>query len=248
MSTEIQLRRLRGEPPFRDVLVLTASGPDEAGGAPGVHPAAPVSGERAAQTARAAFSLLGPAPAAVAKVNNRYRYRLTLADRTDRPLRALIAALLRAAQQDRENRGILYLPTWTPWTDYAKERSIMALREISTRGTLSSTRSATRSPRFDTSCADLLDDMRETLAQANGLGLAAPQVGILRRAVLVVNDQDEMLELINPEIIASEGEQDGLEGCLSVPGKWGYVKRPQWVKVRRPRTGTETGSRLRGQA
>ena len=57
-------------------------------------------------------------------------------------------------------------------------------------------------------------------------------MGILRRAVLVVNDQEEMLELINPEIIASEGEEDGLEGCLSVPGYWGYVKRPAWVKVR----------------
>ena len=72
-------------------------------------------------------------------------------------------------------------------------------------------------------------------------------MGILRRAVLVVNDQEEMLELINPEIIASEGEEDGLEGCLSVPGYWGYVKRPAWVKVG-PTTGTEMSLRLRGQA
>ena len=86
--------------------------------------------------------------------------------------------------------------------------------------------------------ADLLDDMKETLAKANGVGLAAPQVGILRRAVIVVNDQDEMLELVNPEILAQEGEQEGLEGCLSLPGKWGYVKRPEWVKVKaQDRTG-----------
>ena len=90
----------------------------------------------------------------------------------------------------------------------------------------------------DQKLADLLDDMKETLAKANGVGLAAPQVGILRRAVIVVNDQDEMLELVNPEILAQEGEQEGLEGCLSLPGKWGYVKRPEWVKVKaQDRTG-----------
>ena len=61
---------------------------------------------------------------------------------------------------------------------------------------------------FDQKLADLLDDMKETLAKANGVGLAAPQVGILRRAVIVVNDQDEMLELVNPEILAQEGEQE----------------------------------------
>ena len=74
----------------------------------------------------------------------------------------------------------------------------------------------------------------ETLYEANGVGLAAPQVGIIRRAVIVVPDPDtdEMVELVNPEIVAQEGEEDGLEGCLSIPGMWGYVKRPTWVKVR----------------
>ncbi|MDR0838964.1 MAG: peptide deformylase [Oscillospiraceae bacterium] len=84
----------------------------------------------------------------------------------------------------------------------------------------------------------LLDDMRETLLEANGLGLAAPQVGVLRRAVLVVDtsreegDEDAVIELINPEIIAREGEQEGNEGCLSVPGVYGIVKRPETVTVR----------------
>ena len=77
----------------------------------------------------------------------------------------------------------------------------------------------------------LLDDMQETLAKANGAGLAAPQVGVLRRAVLVDNGE-EVLELINPEILEQSGEQYGLEGCLSVPGKYGYVRRPNFVKVR----------------
>lgn len=86
--------------------------------------------------------------------------------------------------------------------------------------------------KFDEKLADLLDDLKETLAEANGLGLAAPQVGILRRAVIVVNGSGEMLELVNPEIVSRQGEQDGLEGCLSIPGMWGYVKRPAWVKVR----------------
>ena len=57
-------------------------------------------------------------------------------------------------------------------------------------------------------------------------------MGILRRAVIVVDDNEQMLELINPEIIAQEGEQDGLEGCLSVPGRWGFVKRPMKATVR----------------
>ena len=80
----------------------------------------------------------------------------------------------------------------------------------------------------------LLDDMKDTLEEAQGAGLAAPQVGILRRAVIVVPDpeKDDMVELVNPEILAQEGEEDGLEGCLSIPGMWGYVKRPTWVKVR----------------
>ena len=85
---------------------------------------------------------------------------------------------------------------------------------------------------FDGRLHDLLDDLKETLAHANGVGLAAPQVGILRRAVIVVDDSGEMLELVNPEIIAQEGEQDGLEGCLSVPGRWGFVKRPMKATVR----------------
>ena len=78
----------------------------------------------------------------------------------------------------------------------------------------------------------LLDDMKDTLAEANGVGLAAPQVGVLRRAVIVVNDVGEMMELVNPELILQEGEQTGPEGCLSVPGKYGMVTRPDHVKVR----------------
>ena len=85
----------------------------------------------------------------------------------------------------------------------------------------------------------LLDDMRETLVEANGLGLAAPQVGVLRRTVLIVDtnieteDQDEqIIELINPEIVENSGEQTGSEGCLSVPGVYGLVTRPECVKVK----------------
>ena len=79
----------------------------------------------------------------------------------------------------------------------------------------------------------LLDDMAETLADANGAGLAAPQVGVLRRVCLVLDeDSEEYIELINPEIIAESGTQTGLEGCLSLPGKWGIVTRPSVVRVR----------------
>ena len=84
---------------------------------------------------------------------------------------------------------------------------------------------------FDKKLHTLLDDMHETLIDSNGVGLAAPQVGILRRVVLVDNGE-EVLELINPELIETSGEQYGAEGCLSVPGKYGWVKRPMYAKVR----------------
>ena len=84
---------------------------------------------------------------------------------------------------------------------------------------------------FDRKLHKLLDDMRETLIDSNGVGLAAPQVGILRRVVLVEGG-DEILELINPEMLETDGEQVGPEGCLSVPGKYGLVKRPYYAKVR----------------
>ena len=78
----------------------------------------------------------------------------------------------------------------------------------------------------------LLDDMVETMRAANGCGLAAPQVGILRRIVVVEVEPGVVYELINPKIIAFSGEQDGPEGCLSLPGQWGMVKRPMNVTVR----------------
>ena len=84
---------------------------------------------------------------------------------------------------------------------------------------------------FDKKLHKLLDDMAETLADANGVGLAAPQVGILRR-VVIVDTGEEILELINPTILETDGEQEGAEGCLSVPGRYGLVKRPYYAKVR----------------
>ena len=87
---------------------------------------------------------------------------------------------------------------------------------------------------FDNKLFKLLDDMAETLVDSGGVGLAAPQVGILRRVVLVDvgEEESEILELINPEMIETDGEQYGPEGCLSVPGKYGLVKRPYYAKVR----------------
>lgn len=78
----------------------------------------------------------------------------------------------------------------------------------------------------------LLDDMAQTMREANGVGLAAPQVGILRRIAVVEVEEGQLYELINPKIIAYAGEQVGTEGCLSVPNKWGTVKRPMHVTVR----------------
>ena len=85
--------------------------------------------------------------------------------------------------------------------------------------------------RFDGRLAALLDDMAETMYDANGAGLAAPQVGILRRAV-VVDAGGGLIELVNPEIIRAEGARVGVESCLSVPDRCGTVERPEKVAVR----------------
>lgn len=110
----------------------------------------------------------------------------------------------------------------------------MALRNIVKKGDECLNKKCREVTEFNGRLHKLLDDMRDTLIESNGVGLAAPQVGILRRVVLVMdtNNDDEIIELINPEIIETEGEQEGPEGCLSVPGVWGIVKRPYWVKVK----------------
>ncbi len=114
----------------------------------------------------------------------------------------------------------------------------MALRNILTKGDPALAKTCRPVTNFDARLHDLMDDLAESMMQAEGVGLAAPQVGILRRAVVVLetnveeDEEEYIIELINPEIIASNGEQDGPEGCLSVPGVYGMVKRPSYVRVR----------------
>ena len=109
----------------------------------------------------------------------------------------------------------------------------MALRKIVEQGDPCLNKVCRPVEKFDRRLHTLLDDMAETLAEANGAGLAAPQVGVLRRLCLVLDEEsEEYIELINPENIAQSGEQTGLEGGLSVPGKWGIVTRPEKVRVR----------------
>ena len=114
----------------------------------------------------------------------------------------------------------------------------MALRNIVKKGDDVLTKMCRPVEKFDEKLCTLLDDMYETMEAANGVGLAAPQVGILRRVVLVIEtnvedeEDEEILELINPVIVKSEGEQVGAEGCLSVPGEYGIVRRPSCVTVR----------------
>ena len=108
----------------------------------------------------------------------------------------------------------------------------MALRKILTQGDPALGKICRPVEKFDRKLHFLIDDLKETLEESGGVGLAAPQVGILRRVVIVMDAEDQMIELVNPEIIHEEGEQDGLEGCLSVPGMYGKVKRPYSVTVR----------------
>ena len=114
----------------------------------------------------------------------------------------------------------------------------MALRNILTVEEPVLHKTARPVTRFDAHLGELLDDMRQTLTNAGGVGLAAPQVGVLRRAVIVLEtnvpdgEEEYMIELINPTIVETAGEQTGAEGCLSIPDEYGIVARPDYVKVR----------------
>ena len=108
----------------------------------------------------------------------------------------------------------------------------MALRKIRTEGDECLAKVCRRVDIFDKRLHILLDDMKDTLREADGLGLAAPQVGILKRVVVIVKENGEMLELVNPEIIATNGSYVASEGCLSVPGVVGTVERPLKTTVK----------------
>lgn len=114
----------------------------------------------------------------------------------------------------------------------------MAIRNVLTKEEAALYKKSRTVTKFDERLHQLLDDMADTLVESNGVGLAAPQVGILRRAVIVLetnveeDEEEYLIELINPEIIETEGEEEGPEGCLSVPGEYGLVVRPSYAKVR----------------
>lgn len=107
----------------------------------------------------------------------------------------------------------------------------MALRQIVVDDDSILRKQSRKVEKFDERLATLLDDMAETMHDAEGVGLAGPQVGILRQ-VVVVDVGDGVIELVNPEIIETKGKQDGSEGCLSYPNEFGMVRRPMYVKVK----------------
>lgn len=127
----------------------------------------------------------------------------------------------------------------------------MALRNVVKLGDPVLTKKCRVVEVFDQKLSDLIDDMIETMYDANGVGLAAPQVGILKR-VVVIDVGDGIMELVNPEITMQEGEQREQEGCLSLPGKYGTTVRPQKVQVKaQDRTGkwqVFTGEDLKARA
>ena len=114
---------------------------------------------------------------------------------------------------------------------YYKRMIDMAIRNIVKQGDPILEKVCRKVENFDARLAQLLDDMAEALHQANGVGLAAPQVGVLRR-VVVIDVGEGVIELVNPEIITESGTQYEVEGCLSCPGQWGITKRPMHVTVR----------------
>ena len=109
----------------------------------------------------------------------------------------------------------------------------MSLRKILTQGDPTLAKACRPVEKFDRRLWDLLDDMGETLAHYNGVGLAAVQVGILRRAFIVSLEEGEQpVEFINPQLLEQSGSQEVIEGCLSYPGQWGMITRPDRVKLR----------------
>ena len=111
----------------------------------------------------------------------------------------------------------------------------MALRKILIKGDEQLSKHCRPVEKFDDRLHMLIDDMRETLENSGGFCLAAQQVGILRRVVVLLDinkDPEEMVELVNPEVIEQRGSERVVEGCLSVPGVYGYVTRPTWAKIR----------------
>ena len=110
----------------------------------------------------------------------------------------------------------------------------MAIRQIVKEGDSVLSKKCREVVKFDDRLAQLIDDMIETLHDSGGVGLAAPQVGVIRRVVVidVSRDQNQVIELVNPVIIATSGKQETVEGCLSCPGEWGITVRPNYVKVK----------------
>lgn len=127
----------------------------------------------------------------------------------------------------------------------------MAIRKIVTEGDDVLTKKCREVVKFDDRLSTLIDDMIETLHMSGGVGLAAPQIGVLRR-VVVIDVGDGVIELVNPKIIAYSGEREVMEGCLSCPGEWGITVRPEYVKVKaQDRNGNEftvDGKELKAQA
>lgn len=107
----------------------------------------------------------------------------------------------------------------------------MAIRKIREMGDPVLTKRCKEVTEITPRLQELIDDMFETLYEANGVGLAAPQVGILKRIVVIDVTGEDPILMINPKILETSGEQEGYEGCLSVPGKSGYVTRPNYVKA-----------------
>ena len=108
----------------------------------------------------------------------------------------------------------------------------MATRKIVTLGSETLRKKSKPVLDFDKSLADLLEDMKQTMIEKNGVGIAAVQVGVLRRAIIVEIEEDNFLEIVNPEILKTKGKVYGDEGCLSVPGFYTKVQRPKYVKIK----------------
>ena len=202
-------------------------------------------GQHAAQKPNIPLRILGPAPMNITMLNNKFRYKLTLKCRNDAAFRALLHETLDAYDAEKlPQKAAVILDFNSDGDLYHLEVIFMALRTIVQDGDPILKKVCRPVTKFDDRLGTLLDDMKETLLAANGLGLAGPQVGMMRRLFICLDDRDlpeevpanyeyKFIEFINPEILELSDEQVELyEGCLSFPGHNGAIKRSKHVKVK----------------
>jgi len=217
---EINIRHKLGNLPFNDFILIMMQGENENS----------IKNElfRISERLRKRnLNVLGPVPAPYSRIKNKYRWRIIIKHNNAMDLLPLLHTISDYYSKSENQLLIDINPNSMNWLE---RKYKMAIRTIVKVGDDVLTKKCRAVEKLDDRIFSLLDDMADTLYESGGVGLAAPQVGVLKR-LSVIDVGDGLIELINPEIVKTEGNVRDLEGCLSLPNKWGYVDRPQKVVV-----------------